>query len=41
MNPWNKKLLNLEQDLQRNHQVNKKKISEIKNCEKKSKLKLT
>ena len=40
MNPQNKKLLNLDKDLQRNHQVNKREISEIKNYEK-PKLKLT
>ena len=33
-NPRNKKSQNLDQDLQRNHQVNKREISEIKNCKK-------
>ena len=42
MNPWSKKELNLDQDLWRNPQVNKREISEIKNHEKpKLKLKLT
>ena len=41
-NPWNQKSLNLDQDSQRNHQVNKREISEIENREKpKLKLKLT
>ena len=39
-NPRNQKSLNLAQDSQRNHQVNKREISEIENYEK-SKLKLT
>ena len=38
-NPWNQKSLNLDQYSWRNHQENKREISEIKNCEK-SKLKL-
>ena len=33
-NPRNKKSLNLDQDSQRNHQVNKREICEIKNNEK-------
>ena len=40
MNPWNKKSLNLDQDLRRNHQVNKRDIFKIEN-HKKPKLKLT
>ena len=41
-NPQNQKSLNLDQDSQKNHQVNKREISEIKNHEKpKLKLKLT
>ena len=42
MNPQNQKSLNLDQDLQRNHQVNKREIFEIKNRgEPKLKLQLT
>ena len=42
MNPQRQKELNLDQDLWRNHQVNKREISEIKNQGKpKLKLKLT
>ena len=40
MNPQSQKEVNLDQDLWRNHQVNKREISEIKNHEK-LKLKLT
>ena len=40
MNPWNQKSLNSNQDSQRNHQVNERKISKIGNREK-LKLKLT
>ena len=39
-NPWSQKSLNLDQDSGRNHQVNKREISKIKNHEK-LKLKLT
>ena len=42
MNPQNLKSLNLDQDSQRNYQVNKREISEIENRKKqKLKLKLT
>ena len=41
MNPQNKKSLNLDQDLQRNHQVNKRQISEIENREKPKLTKIT
>ena len=42
MNPRNQKSLNLDQDSRRNHQVNKREISKIKNHVKpKLKLKLT
>ena len=34
MNPLNQKSLNLDQDSWRNHQVNKREISEIENHEK-------
>ena len=41
-NPWNQISLNLDQDLRRNHQVNKREIFEIKNHQKPNlKLKLT
>ena len=39
-NPRNQKSLNLDQDSQRNHHVNKREISEMENYEK-LKLKLT